>query len=98
MKPIKFKESNVVYAKNQSEYQELPAYRSPDGQVITCWQLSFIERIKVILKGQIWLRMLTFNNPLQPVMFEVKKPFKINKSNTNGKLAESTNNGDVQAS
>lgn len=52
MKPIKFKEHNVVYAENQPEYQPLPAFRndSHQGEVVSCWQLSFKERIKFLLQ------------------------------------------------
>lgn len=82
MKPINFKESNVIYAKNQEEYLDLPAYAKNDsvGETITCWECSFIERIKIIFTGKIWLRLLTFNKPLQPVMMEINKPFVKNLS------------------
>ncbi len=38
MKPKNFKEANVTFAKDQPEYQPLPAFRadSQDGEVITC--------------------------------------------------------------
>lgn len=59
--------SEVVYAKDQPEYIPLPAHRTEDGQVTTRWKLSFLERIKVLFKGNIYLQVLTFNNPLQPI-------------------------------
>lgn len=40
MKPKEFKGQNIVFAKDQPEYQPLPALRMPDGEVITCWGLS----------------------------------------------------------
>lgn len=76
MEPINFKGANVVYAKNQPEYKPLPAERRPgnSGEVVTCWKLSpeELERVKEI--GVIWLSMLTFNQPLQPVLLSVDKP------------------------
>lgn len=75
MKPIKFKEANVTFAENQPEYLPLPAFRSADGLVITCWRLSWMERIKLLMTGRLWLLNLTFNQPLQPVMLQVKYPF-----------------------
>jgi hypothetical protein len=74
MKPTKFEESNVVFAEDQPEYDPLPAYRAVDGQVTTCWRLTFTERIKLLLTGKLWLSLLTFNQPLQPILLGTKKP------------------------
>lgn len=67
MKPIAFKEQNVVYAENQPEYIPLPAHKDPDGTVTSCWKLSWPERIKLFFTGRFYWRQLTFNRPLQPV-------------------------------
>lgn len=75
MKPIKFKESNFTFAQNQSQYLPLPAWRKDDGTVISCWQLSWKERFKLFINGRIWLKMLTFNKPLQPQRLSVDCPF-----------------------
>jgi hypothetical protein len=77
MKPIKFKESNVTFAENQPEYIPLPAFKDLDGEVVSCWQLDILERIKVLLFGKIWLHQLTFNKPLQPILLSAKKLIKI---------------------
>lgn len=75
MKPINFKEANVTFAKDQPEYQPLPAFRndSPQGEVVSCWQLSFKERIKILFTGKLWVSLLTFNQPLTPSFFTVDK-------------------------
>ena len=75
MRPIPFKESNVTFAKDQPEYLPLPAHLTRAGEVITCWELSLLERIKVALSGKIWLRVLTFGQPLQPLVPEIESPF-----------------------
>jgi hypothetical protein len=78
MKPFKFKEHNMVWAKDQKEYMSLPAYidkDSPEGQTIFCWRLSLKERIKLLFTGKLWHRVLTFHNPLQPQYLEVNSPF-----------------------
>lgn len=67
MSPIEFEQSNVVYAKDQPEYLPLPAHRSEDGCVSTCWRLSWCERLRLLLSGKIFLSVLTFNKPLQPL-------------------------------
>lgn len=66
MKPIEFKGANTKYAEEQEEYQTLPAHRTKDGQVTTCWKLTLKERIKLLFKGRIYLQQSTFNLKLQP--------------------------------
>ena len=75
MKPIKFSEQNTVFAENQPEYLPLPACLTEGGEVISCWKLSVWERIRILLFGRLWLRQLTFNNPLQPQLPQVNYPF-----------------------
>lgn len=74
MKAIKFPECNVDYAKDQKIYFTLPAFKDEDGVVVTCWKMSWIERLKVLFTGKVWKTQLTFNKPLQPMnMFVSKK-------------------------
>ena len=73
MKPIPFKEANVKMAEHQPEYITLPAFKSTEGIIITCWRLSFKERIKLLLTGKLWLSNMTFNQPLQPIFLTVTK-------------------------
>ena len=75
MKPIYFKEVNIEYAKDQPEYNTLPAHKIDNerGDVITCWNLSFKERIKVLFFGKIWLNLLSFNKPLTPSYMTTNK-------------------------
>lgn len=76
MKPVTFKEQNTVYAKDQKEYQPLPVHRTEAGIVISCWKLTFKERIRVMFTGVIWYSVFTFNTPLQPQLPTVESPFK----------------------
>jgi len=75
MKPVEFKHQNVVFAKDQPEYQPLPALRieSPEGEVISCWKMSFKERIKVLFFGRVWLSLMSFNKPLTPSYMAVNR-------------------------
>jgi len=75
MKPIEFKEQNVVFAKDQPEYQPLPALRldTPSGEVITCWGLSWKERLRVLFTGKVWVSLLSFNKPLTPSLLSTDK-------------------------
>lgn len=75
MKPIKFPEQNITFAENQPEYLPLPAFRndSPKGEVISCWQLSWKERLRILWTGKLWVSLLSFNKPLTPSFFTTKK-------------------------
>ena len=66
MKQVGFKHQNIVFAKDQPEYQQLPALKldTPTGEVISCWKLTPKERIKIIFTGRIWLSLISFNKPL----------------------------------
>lgn len=75
MKAIEFKHQNIVFAKDQPEYQPLPALRldTPEGEVISCWKLSFKERLKIVFTGCVWLSLLSFNKPLTPSYMSVNR-------------------------
>lgn len=74
MKAIEFKGWNVKYAEHQPYYRTLPAYCEVDGTLTTCWGFSWLERLRVLFTGRIYLRILTFNNRLQPVDMFVEQP------------------------
>ncbi len=76
MNPASFPEQNMVFAENQPEYLPLPAHRMPDGTVFTRWRLTWRERLKLLVKGDLWIMLLTFNLPLQPILPSVDKPFR----------------------
>lgn len=78
MNPIKFKEHNKVYSKNQPPYLPLPVYEDDEqgGRVIHCWKLSFKERIKILFTGRLWVHILNFKQKLQPIKPMVDNPFK----------------------
>lgn len=67
MNPIEFEGHNVVIGENQKEYLPLPAHVAEDGTVTTVWQLTMEERTEILNNGRLYLRQLTFNNPLQPI-------------------------------
>lgn len=74
MKPIKPESrkgaSEVVFAKDQPEYEPLPA--NFDGtSVETKWKLSWRERWAVLRHGSLYLTLLTFGNALQPIRLSI---------------------------
>ncbi len=64
----------ITFAENQPEYIPLPAHRQPDGTVTTRWRLTWRERLRILLTGDLWLQVLTFNRPLQPVKLDTQCP------------------------
>lgn len=75
MKPVSFPETNILFAKGQPQYLQLPAFRDYEGMVITCWQMTWKERIRALVTGRLWLSQLTFNTPLQPQRPSLERPF-----------------------
>lgn len=57
----------VVYAADQPEYQPLPVWRKPGGEVISRWRLTWRERLAVLFGRDLYVEVLTFGQPLQPI-------------------------------
>jgi len=75
MKPIKFKECNTTLKSNDKNIADLPALVMNDNDkiVVTCWKLSFVERIKILVTGKMWNCTMTFGKPLMPVKLTVDR-------------------------
>ncbi len=57
---------SILFAKDQPEYIPLPAI-SDGNKVITKWKLTKEELEEVAITGEIYLELLTFGQPLQPI-------------------------------
>jgi hypothetical protein len=66
-----FVASEVVFAKDQPQYNPLPVIRRPDGVLLSRWKLTDEEREAIAAGADILLFNCTFNQPLQPVKIEV---------------------------
>lgn len=64
----------VIFAKDQPQYTSLPCYYSKNGRVTTRWKLTWKERLRICLTGNLWLQVSTFKEPLQPVKLLTKCP------------------------
>ena len=51
----------VTIAKDHPTYAPLPMIAFGDGMIVTRWQLSWRERLSVLIGGSVWLAMLTGN-------------------------------------
>lgn len=73
MMPIEIQEYNhriyqpIIYAKDQPQYIPLPAIKSQYGTVITKWKLTWKERFRILLTGELGVLIKTFNDPIQPI-------------------------------
>lgn len=88
MKPIKFEETCVMFAKNQPEYETLPVLIVEDemGKVFTsCWKLSFWERIRMLFLGKIYLGIL---GGQPPIMLSIDKQYDIKSVDSHLQLNE----------
>jgi len=74
MNPVKFKEVNIMCAEDQEEYITLPAYQNEE-ESISCWKFTWLERVKILLFGRLWLRQMNFGSPLQPQLPQIESPF-----------------------
>lgn len=76
MKSIQFKESRVVYAKDNPVY-EAYAYRdeSPKGQkdIVLCYDVGFWERLMLLITGKIWVNITTLDGNMRPMRMSVLK-------------------------
>ena len=63
----------VVYAKDQPEYNPLRTLRSdgPMGRVISRWTLTPEQRKAVAEGADVFLELSTFHKPLQPIRIAV---------------------------
>jgi len=64
MKPINFKETNLLLAgasnteKDETSIQSLPVF-SDGEQIISKWELSWKEKIQALFYGSVWLHVLS---------------------------------------
>ena len=78
-KPIDFPESNTVWRGwpedgNHAAVLDLPAWRGNNFS-ISCWRLSWRERLRVLFTGRAWLRVAAKQHP--PVHISGLNPFDI---------------------
>jgi hypothetical protein len=74
MKPIRFKGCNATYAENQLEYIPLPCEKF-EQSILTLWEGTFWDRIHFLFHGKMWLQVMNFNRPLQPLKMDICKGY-----------------------
>ena len=56
------------------EFPDLPALVNRDGKVTTRWRATFLERLQVLIFGDIWIQSYAANNKFQPILVMVDQP------------------------
>ena len=75
MNPIEFKQQTGIAAEHQDEYRNLPMYRN-ETNIISCWKMTWKERVKVFFTGVVWLNLLQHQSqPITPSLLQVENPF-----------------------
>ena len=73
MKPTKFKEANLELKRPSSMTDEECGslwVHSDGDQLISCWKLTFWEKVSIILNGKVWLGVMGSSQP--PVWLDAR--------------------------
>ncbi len=64
----------VVYAKNQPEYVPLRCFvdRERQGRATSRWTLTADQRKAIASGADLYLTLLTFNRPMQPILMGIE--------------------------
>ena len=70
-----------VYAENQPQYNPLPCLKSKTSNAVvtTRWHAGFWDRLRILLTGDVWLQVWSFDHPdhprpLSPVKLMAEEP------------------------
>jgi len=55
MRPVDFPDTNITFVLDGCA--DLPAFRG-GGMIVTCWRPSWLERLRVLLRGRVWVALL----------------------------------------
>lgn len=70
---IKGVRGEMVYARNQPPYLPLPVALCGE-YIVSRWRFTFIERLKVLLFGNLFIAVRTFRQQPQPIRPSVDEP------------------------
>lgn len=74
MKAGEFDEVNVYVAKDQPEFETLPAYYNEEEKSMTFrFELEQCEIDRIYATGEIFFKVLTNDNPIQPIALSTNK-------------------------
>lgn len=73
---VPFPGSNFQFAANQDEYEPIAGYAHGDAErrVSFCFRLSEPELEEIARTRSLWIQVLTFGQPLQPIGLSTQRP------------------------
>jgi len=60
--PIMFREATGILRGGSKDILDLPVYRN-DEQVISCWKIPIMRRLRVLFTGRVYLHVLGKTHP-----------------------------------
>ena len=64
-----------MIGENQEQYETLPAFVGDDGDIWSCWEPTFWERLKMLFGSKIWHYQKTCSSPMQPIFLTNENVF-----------------------
>ena len=66
--PVDFAESNFTWkgwpaSESKPEVMDLPSFKQGD-QTLSCWRFGLLDRIKILLSGNVWLIVIGQQPPV----------------------------------
>lgn len=84
MVPMEFKEQNLVLLPpngwSEEQCGKLPAHYD-NGKTVSCWKVSWKDKIKILLFGRIWLVVFSMAHP--PVALECDRTIFVQEDTEN---------------
>jgi hypothetical protein len=66
--------AEIVIAKDQPQYEPLPAIPLEGGVLLTRWELSSEDLARINVDRSVYLYIYTFGSPVQPLYMTVDPP------------------------
>ena len=66
-------EPTLITASGQSDVRDLPAARTPDGSVVSCWRFSDEDRANVARGGDLYVFLRANDHPIHPMSLVVEE-------------------------
>lgn len=81
MKPVAFKEANGTLLGGpgadfgtEESVSDLPVCRASTGEIISCWRLTWLDRLRLLLTGRVWILVLA-RQTHAPIAVTAESPF-----------------------
>jgi hypothetical protein len=81
MTPCNFEQATHTLAKDQPQYLPLPIHlgHAPEYRMTSCWQLTDEEIEQLVRTRRLWIQVLSFGAPMQPILPSADAPAELNR-------------------